>query len=53
MMVSLQVFKKKKILRGVFRTLLNIYNEVLSGEIVNDFQPLAIFVKKLRHNCLT
>ena len=53
MMLSLRVFFEKEIFRDVFRTLLNIYNEVFSAEIVNAFQPLAIFAKKLRHSCLT
>ena len=45
-------FFKKTIFRGVFRTLLNIYNEVFSAEIVTAFQQLAIFAKELRHSCL-
>ena len=53
MMVSLQFCLKKEIFRGIFRTLLNIYDEVFSAEIVNAFQALAIFAEKLRHSCLT
>ena len=52
MMLSLRIFFKKEIFRGVYRTLLNIYNEVFSAEIVTVFQQLAIFAKKLRHSYL-
>ena len=43
------------ITRDVFRIYLNIYDRydgAFFAEIVNDFQLLIIFAKKLNHRCL-
>ena len=52
MMVSLRVFLKEKS-SGVYLRLCSQSIIKFFAEIVNVFQPLAIFVKKLRHSCLT
>ena len=40
-------------IRGIFRALLNTFDEVFLAEVVNAFQPLTIFAKKLPHNWST
>ena len=39
--------------RGVFRIQSNIYDEAFFSKIVNSFQPLTIFSKKLQRTCST
>ena len=36
-------------IRGIFRALLNTFDEVFLAEVVNVFQPLTIFAKKVLH----
>ena len=50
MVVSLRVLKKR-IFRGVFRTLSNAYDEVFFAEVVKVFHPFTTFARKLCYSC--